>query len=109
MSEGNLKDANRLVGEWGMRATFPTLEADYQLRTMEKLLAKGLWGAASGFALNNPEFQVRTTRGRTTKAMLEILKSLFKGVDFASLGPLPPHTSVSRYAGLAIILGARCE
>jgi hypothetical protein len=86
IAEGYLRDANKLVKAWGMTAAFPTLEADYEQHTMKKLLAKGLWGAASGFAFNNPEFQVKLlikakktpSPPKCMKLVITIIKQKFK-------------------------------
>ena len=61
IEEGNLRDACKLVTAWQLEERFPTLEADYRQRTMQKLLGKGLWGAAAGMAIGNAEFQASCT------------------------------------------------
>lgn len=55
---GNLRDACLLVKEWNLTADFPNLESQYQQRTMQRLLGKALWGAAAGYAIGKPAFQV---------------------------------------------------
>ena len=57
--EGMLKEACKLTGDWGLQPRFPGLEAQYEQRTMHKLLDKCLWNAAAGFAIDKPDFQVR--------------------------------------------------
>ena len=61
ITDGNLKDALRLVNSWGLQHDYPDLEAEYEERTMDKLLNKSLWNAASGFAIGKPKFQAWRT------------------------------------------------
>ncbi len=58
ISEGNLRDALKLVNAWDMQADYPDLKAEYEQRTMDKLLNKSLWSAAAGYAIGKPRFQV---------------------------------------------------
>lgn len=58
ISDGNLRDALKLVNTWEMQARYPDLKAEYEQRTMDKLLNKSLWSAAAGYAIGKPNFQV---------------------------------------------------
>ena len=58
ISDGNLKDALRLVKAWDLASRYPSLEGEYEQRTMDKLLSKSLWNAAAGYAIGKPKFQV---------------------------------------------------
>ena len=60
ISDGNLRDALKLVNTWEMQARYPDLKAEYEQRTMDKLLNKSLWSAAAGYAIGKPNFQVRS-------------------------------------------------
>ena len=58
ISDGNLRDALKLVNAWDMQSRYPDLNSEYEQRTMEKLLSKSLWSAAAGYAIGKPKFQV---------------------------------------------------
>lgn len=89
IADGNLKDALKLVNAWNMQSSYPDLEAEYEERTMEKLLNKSLWNAAAGFAIGKPKFQVAlalhyTTHNSTFVMLARVIPMQIK--SFSSCG-----------------------
>ncbi len=55
---GRLKDACAVVKCFGLQAGFPTLERNYREHTLQRLMDKRLWAAATGIAGADAALQV---------------------------------------------------
>ena len=64
---GRLKDACAVVKCFGLQAGFPTLERDYQEHTLQRLMDKRLWAAATNIAGADAALQVRCCHGWCTQ------------------------------------------
>lgn len=57
VEEDLLKEANKLVSDWGLQDAHPNVGPLYRQKTFDKMLSKRVWKVAAGFALAHPELQ----------------------------------------------------